>query len=57
VSSRWPTVQDIRLPSWGRLGLKALSSWRYRLGIYTAPLELKWMQQFIDLRKPKAESL
>jgi anaerobic magnesium-protoporphyrin IX monomethyl ester cyclase len=57
VSSRWPTVQDIRLPNWGRLGLKALSSWRYRLGIYTAPLELKWMQQFIDLRKPKAESL
>lgn len=57
VSSRWPTVQDIRLPHWGRLGLKALSSWRYRLGIYTAPLELKWMQQFIDLRKPKAESL
>ena len=57
VSSRWPTVQDIRLPHWGRLALKALSSWRYRLGIYGAPLELKWMQQFIELRKPKAESL
>lgn len=57
VSSRWPTVQDIRLPGWGRLALKALSSWRYRLGVYTAPLELKWMQQFIELRKPKAESL
>jgi anaerobic magnesium-protoporphyrin IX monomethyl ester cyclase len=57
VSSRWPTVQDIRLPNWGRLTLKALSSWRYRLGIYGAPLELKWTQQFIELRKPKAESL
>jgi radical SAM superfamily enzyme YgiQ (UPF0313 family) len=57
VSSRWPTVQDIRLPNWGRLALKALSSWRYRLGVYAAPLELKWAQQFIDLRKPKAESL
>jgi anaerobic magnesium-protoporphyrin IX monomethyl ester cyclase len=57
VSSRWPTVQDIRLPGWGRLALKALSSWRYQLGVYTAPLELKWMQQFIELRKPKAESL
>jgi len=57
VSSRWPTVQDIRLPDWGRLALKAMSSWRYRLGIYGAPLELKWMQQFIELRKPKAESL
>ena len=57
VSSRWPTVQDIRLPHWGRIALKALSSWRYRLGVYTAPLELKWMQQMIELRKPKAESL
>ncbi|MBZ5612894.1 MAG: B12-binding domain-containing radical SAM protein [Acidobacteriia bacterium] len=57
VSSRWPTVQDIRLPSWGRLTLKALSSWRYRLGIYSAPIELKWVQQFINLRRPKAESL
>jgi radical SAM superfamily enzyme YgiQ (UPF0313 family) len=57
VSSRWPTVQDIRLPDWGRLTLKALSSWRYRLGIYGAPFELKWMQQLIELRKPKAESL
>lgn len=57
VSSRWPTVQDIRLPNWGRLALKALSSWRYRLGVYGAPYELKWMQQLIELRKPKAESL
>jgi anaerobic magnesium-protoporphyrin IX monomethyl ester cyclase len=57
VSSRWPTVQDIRLPHWGRITLKALSSWRYRLGIYRAPLELRWMQQVIELRKPKAESL
>ena len=57
VSSRWPTVQDIRLPNWGRMALKALSSWRYRLGVYAAPFELKWMQQLIELRKPKAESL
>jgi len=57
VSSRWPTIQDLRLPSWGRVTLKALSSWRYRLGIYTAPFELKWTQQFINLRKPKEESL
>ncbi len=57
VSSRWPTVQDIRLPGWGRWLLKTLSTWRYRLGIYAAPLELKWAQRVIDLRKPKAESL
>lgn len=57
VSSRWPTAQDIRLPRWGRIALKALSSWRYRLQVYTAPFELKWAQHMIDLRKPKVESL
>lgn len=57
VSSRWPTAQDIRLPRWGRIALKALSSWRYKLEVYAAPFELKWAQQFIDLRKPKVESL
>ncbi len=57
VSSRWPTVQDIRLPAWGRWMLRALSDWRFRLGVYAAPFELKWAQRMIDLRKPKAESL
>jgi radical SAM superfamily enzyme YgiQ (UPF0313 family) len=57
VSSRWPTVQDIRLPAWGRRLLKALSDWRYRFGVYSAPFELRWAQRMIDLRKPKAESL
>lgn len=57
VSSRWPTVQDFRLPAWGRWALKALSDWRYRLGVYSMPVELKWAQRAINLRKPKVESL
>ena len=57
VSSRWPTVQDVRLPTWGRTLLKALSDWRYRLKFYSLPLELKLVQRVIDLRKPKVESL
>jgi anaerobic magnesium-protoporphyrin IX monomethyl ester cyclase len=57
ISSRWPTVQDIRAPRWARLLLKALSSWRYLLRIYSAPRELRWAHQFISLRKPKEESL
>jgi radical SAM superfamily enzyme YgiQ (UPF0313 family) len=57
VGSRWPTVQDLRLPAWGRHLLKFLSSWRYRLGIYANPFELQWAQRFIDLRQPKEESL
>ncbi len=57
VSSRWPTVQDIRLPRWGRTLLRSLSSWRYHLGVYRFPLELDWAHKFVELRKPKVESL
>lgn len=57
VNCRWPTVQDIHLPRWGRAMLKALSSWRYALGIYQYPLELDWAQQLVHLRKPRFESL
>lgn len=57
VSSRWPTVQDIRAPKWSRTMLKTMSAWRYSARIYGKPAELKWAHQFIELRKPKAESL
>jgi len=57
VASRWPTVQDIRAPKWSRYMLKALSSWRYFFHFYSYPLELEWAHQFINLRKPKRESL
>lgn len=57
VTSRWPTAQDICLPAWGRRLLKLLSSWRYRLKVYAFPFELQWAQRFIDLRRPKVESL
>jgi anaerobic magnesium-protoporphyrin IX monomethyl ester cyclase len=57
VASRWPTVQDIRAPRWSRLLLKTLSSWRYALGLYSFPYELHLANRFINLRKPKRESL
>jgi len=57
INSRWPTMQDIHLPNWGRMLLKTLSSWRYALGFYEFPLELTWAQRFVSLRKPRWESL
>jgi hypothetical protein len=57
VSSRWPTIQDIRMPFWGRWLLKTLSSWRYALAYYSNPAELEWAQRFVNLRKPRLESL
>ena len=57
ISSRWPTVQDLRSPRWSRALLKTLSAWRYASRIYAFPKELRLAQQLIALRKPKEESL
>lgn len=57
INSRWPTVQDIHLPRWGRRLLQSLSSWRYTLGVYEYPVELAWAQKLVALRKPRWESL
>ena len=57
VNSRWPTIQDIHLPPWGRRLLQTLSSWRYMLGVYDFPVELQWAQKLVALRKPRMESL
>jgi len=57
INSRWPTIQDTQLPSWGRVLLRSLSAWRYALGIYEYPLELEWAQKFVALRKPRWESI
>jgi len=57
VNSRWPTMQDIHLPRWGRAMLQCLSSWRYAFGIYDRPFELAWAQRLLALRRPRVESL
>jgi radical SAM family protein/B12 binding protein len=57
VAARWPTVQDIRMPAWSRRALQALSSWRYLARVYAAPVELRWAQRFVEMRKPKFESV
>jgi radical SAM superfamily enzyme YgiQ (UPF0313 family) len=57
VASRWPTVQDIRAPRWSRWLLKCLSWWRYAFRFYRHPFELHLAQGYIQLRKPKRESL
>jgi anaerobic magnesium-protoporphyrin IX monomethyl ester cyclase len=57
VASRWPTVQDIRAPRWSRTLLQALSAWRYSMQFYSYPVELRLANRFIQLRKPKRESL
>jgi len=57
INSRWPTIQDVYLSKWSRAMLKTLSSWRYYLGFYNWPLELRWAHRLAALRKPRLESL
>jgi radical SAM superfamily enzyme YgiQ (UPF0313 family) len=57
MSSRWPTIQDIRLPGWGRALLKSLGRWRYAAGVYDFPGELRLAQKLVRLRQPRLESL
>jgi len=57
MNSRWPTTQDMRLTRWGRTLLKALGSWRYALGAYAHPAELRLAQKLVRLRQPRLESL
>jgi hypothetical protein len=57
MSARWPTVQDWRLPRWGRWLLKGLGSWRYAFEAFDNPVELRWAQRLLKLREPRIESL
>lgn len=57
LACRWPTMQDINLARPARGMLKALSSWRYALGVYSWPFELGLAQKLLRPRNPKVESL
>jgi radical SAM superfamily enzyme YgiQ (UPF0313 family) len=54
---RFPTVQDVRTPAWGKAVLRSLSHWRYATGRYERPWELEMARRLIPLRQPQKESL
>jgi radical SAM superfamily enzyme YgiQ (UPF0313 family) len=57
LACRFPTMQDHRLPAWGRSVLRNLSRWRYATRTYSRPLELQIGSRLLRLRDPKSESL
>jgi len=57
LKCRWPTIQDIHMPPWGRRVLRWLSAWRYALEFYGWPFELQLAQRVLRLRQPREESL
>ncbi len=54
INAYYPTITDLRLHQSGmkRL-LKTLAGWRYRLGFYQWPYELKALQRLVRYRRPE----
>jgi radical SAM superfamily enzyme YgiQ (UPF0313 family) len=57
LGCRFPTITDVRSPSWGKAALQALASWRYRYGRYGRPWELDFSRRFIRLWDPRVSGL
>lgn len=57
LGCRYPTITDIRSPSWGKAALRTLAGWRYRLRRYDRPWELDLSKRFIRLWDPRVSSL
>jgi radical SAM superfamily enzyme YgiQ (UPF0313 family) len=57
LACRFPTVQDARLPSWGKATLRSLASWRWAARAYGSPLELEVARRAIRLKDPQSEGL
>jgi hypothetical protein len=54
---RFPTVQDTRTQGWAKAALRGMASWRYSLGRYDAPWELRASQNLIGLLDPRTSSI
>jgi len=57
LACRFPTVQDTRLPPWGKAALRGLAAWRWAAGAYGRPLELELARRAVRLREPQSEGL
>jgi anaerobic magnesium-protoporphyrin IX monomethyl ester cyclase len=57
LGCRFPTVTDIRSPTWGKSALRTLASWRYRFERYERPWELNFSKRFIRLWDPRVSGL
>jgi anaerobic magnesium-protoporphyrin IX monomethyl ester cyclase len=57
LACRFPTVQDVRTPAWGKALLRGLAGRRYARGRFDDPWELRVARRLIPLRDPARESL
>ncbi len=55
LHARYPTNSDVKLTPARRRLLQTMGSWRYGLGIYQAPYEIKFLQRAFRYRQPEIE--
>jgi anaerobic magnesium-protoporphyrin IX monomethyl ester cyclase len=56
LNARFPTVSDIKLKAWQTRLLKTLGGWRYKLGFYAAPWEIRLVaNRLFRYRQPEIE--
>jgi len=53
LNAYYPTSTDARLTKSWRAILRAAAAWRYHLGVYRYPLELRAMHKFIAYQRPE----
>ena len=53
LNAYYPTVTDARLTGLRRTVLRGLGAWRYRIGFYDWPLELRVLQRLMRYRRPE----
>jgi radical SAM superfamily enzyme YgiQ (UPF0313 family) len=53
LNAYYPTTTDVRLTGMRRALLRALSAWRYKLGVYRFPLELRAAQRVFAYQRPE----
>jgi hypothetical protein len=56
LNARFPTVSDVKLKAWQTGILKTLGAWRYQLGFYAAPWEIRLVaNRLFRYRQPEIE--
>jgi len=55
LNGYYPTATDIRLSPLQKKIIKLVSTWRYKLGFYAFPYEIKFLQKLWKYRQPEKE--
>jgi hypothetical protein len=53
LHATFPTITDPRLSGLKRLALRAAGGWRYRLGFYSNPIELRLLNRVFPYQRPE----